>query len=132
MRMAKAGITIHEDASLWQVAEEGKSCEVQKQIIPTIKEGNKIKDLSKMLHSAFNFKDIWEEAGIESTVKGKIVVFNSRVYNPASFRSHFLKLLHASHMSADKMYKTVRDIWIWEGIKHHIQQLAQNCSIELF
>ena len=46
-----------------------------------IKEGRRIKDLSKS-HPAFAFKDIWEEAGVESTVKGEIVVFNSRVYIP--------------------------------------------------
>ena len=48
-----------------------------------------------------------------TTLKGEIVVFSNRVYIPAPLRSHFLKLLHASLVFADKMYKTVRDIWVW-------------------
>ena len=47
VRKAKAETITHEDTSLWQVAEEGKSYEVQQQLIKAIKEGRKIRELSK-------------------------------------------------------------------------------------
>ena len=74
-----------------------------------IKEGKKIKDLSKS-HPAYMFKDIWSEGAVEDTAKGEIVVFGTRTYIPHSLGGEFMKLLHSSHMSADTMYKTVRGI----------------------
>ena len=96
-------------------------------MIRAIKEGRRIKELDKS-HPARAFRYIWEEAGVEDTMKGEVIVFNSRVFIPASLREHFLKLLHSSHMSAEKMWKTVREIWAWPGLKNDINQMTQNYS----
>ena len=77
------------------MAEEGKSCEVQKQMLEAIKEGKQIKELNKT-HPAYNFKDIWAGAGIENTARGEIVIFNTRTYIQASLRNQFMKLLYSS------------------------------------
>ena len=63
VKSARAGAVAHEDAALWKVAEEGKECEEQQQLVKAIKEGRTIKELAKS-HPAQAFKEIWEEAGV--------------------------------------------------------------------
>ena len=58
---------------------------IQRQLVDTIRGGNKIQELSKN-HPTWMFKDIWAEAAVEDTAKGEVVVFGTKTYRPCMYK----------------------------------------------
>ena len=71
---------------------------------------------------------MWTSASIEETEKGPILTFGNRVYIPRTMRKDMLNKLHATHLSADRMWATIRDIWFWPGLRNNVTQLYKECS----
>ena len=51
--------------------------------------------------------DIWQDAGVEITVKGEILTFGEKVYVPKGMRRELLQSLHSTHLGEDRMFRTV-------------------------
>ena len=115
-----------EDALLWRVAEATASCDTAKEIIEAIRAGKGLKDLPAR-HPGKDLADVWNEMGIENTAKGEVLVVNQKLYIPRNLRKELLQELHSTHACAERMWKTVRSIWMWPALRNEIKSYVSQC-----
>ena len=126
VRTAKAQRLVKEDASIWSVETKSKECSTTSILIEMAKKGVQIKELPKS-HPARSLADIWSMAVVEETEKGDILTFNDRIYIPRGMRKDLLSALHSTHMGKERMYKMIKGLWIWENMRHNIDQFCERC-----
>ena len=115
-----------EDASLWKVAEATSSCPNTLKIIEAIIMGEDIKKLPAD-HPGKAMAEVWNELSVENTAKGEVLVANQKLFIPKNIRREIVRDLHSTHTCSEKMWRTVRGIWVWPAIKHEIKQYVTQC-----
>ena len=71
--------------------------------------------------------DVWNEIGIENTAKGEVLVVNQKLYIPRNLQKELLQELHSTHTCAERMWKTVRSIWMWPALRNEIKSYVSQC-----
>ena len=61
------------------------------------------------------------------TKKGEVLTFGEKIFIPKDCRRELLKNLHSSHLGEDRMYRTVRQIWVWPGMHNQIKNYVKQC-----
>ena len=115
-----------EDASLWKVAEATNSCPNALKIIEAIRAAEDIRKLPHS-HPGKALSKFWNEVSVETTFKGDVVVVGQKLFIPKSIRHQLLKDLHSTHACSDKMWRTIRGIWVWPAIRNEIKQYVKQC-----
>jgi transposase InsO family protein len=72
-------------------------------------------------HPFWNYRD-------EITYHHGILFKGNKVIIPTSMRTAMLKLIHASHLGADRCKRRARDIIFWPGMNAQIEDFINNCS----
>ena len=78
-------------------------------------------------HLGRTLSDIWHDAGVETTAKEEILTFGEKVFIPKTMRRELLQTLHSTHQGEDCMFRTIRGIWVWPGMRHSVQQYVAQC-----
>ena len=65
--------------------------------------------------------------GIENTAKGEVLVVNQKLYIPKNLRKELLQDLHSTHACAERMWKTIRSIWMWPALRNEIKSYVSQC-----
>ncbi|CAI6370293.1 unnamed protein product [Macrosiphum euphorbiae] len=66
---------------------------------------------------------------VDITVQDSLVYFNNKLIIPKNLRKTILKLLHETHLSAQKQKSLVKSIFYWPGINSDILGLVESCNI---
>ena len=115
-----------EDASLWKVTEATAKCTTTRELIKAVKAGKSIKELPAK-HPGKDLADVWNEMGVESTSKGEVLVINQKLYIPKDIRRELLQGLYSTGTCSEKMWRTVRGIWMWSALKNEIRSYVSQC-----
>jgi hypothetical protein len=83
---------------------------------------NMKKDCDLLVSPFWNYRD-------ELTVVNGIIMKGEKIVIPRSLRSQMLKILHSSHLGAQKCLSRARSVMFWPGISNDIIEMVNQCQI---
>ena len=104
-----------------QIAQETSADTFLRNLIKLIREGFTLQDKDSVTTQIWHIRDsLYEQNGV--------ILYQDRVFIPASLRPRVLKNLHAAHQGISAMEQRARAIVFWPGMTSDIREIRESCT----